>query len=1008
MKRFLAFMLSVSVTLTLLPMEYAMAEELPTQSEVAEETVTTEEAEPEYEVPQYDDVIQTRPIEVPFDSICKEGVSDVAGDESGASDMQVHSATVGSRAYNDTFWDKYSTNYYYNQLTDVEKAIWDNLDSACLEYLNGTADFPRINLGNETPAYLGEIVTSALTLTELKDLSTSFRISNPQYYFLNASLYYGTSGDYVAVGIGVYEKFATGSERAVTTAEVKNKIQTWEQQLSSYITEFDKAKAAHDLIINAVDYNHAVFEDDYISDEEDETYITQSAYSALTMDTTVCAGYSMAYEMLLNSVGVDCFSVTSEDHQWNTVRVNYAWYNVDCTWDDGHSGSAYPIMYAYFLDNDANFRKEVSHKPLEVWSSYLPVCTLTTNSTETEPGTLPTSAGTVETPGITVRTVEDVYELTASCGTPNAQIYFTLDGNNPSVAATRSSRYQGPTFIEDYKNLKVIAVCDNYADSSIATPETVIRTSYNIKFSKNKLSLSGNFPEMKYCSYDTNYQLPTTTTKKTGYYLAWNTRTDGTGTDYKAGATVRNLTEKASITLYAVWRPQKYKITYNLNSGTNNSKNPSYYYITSDTIKLASPTRKGYKFGGWYSDSGYKNRVTEIAKGTTGNKTLYAKWSKTKYTITYNINGGTNSSKNPGYYYVTSDTIKLASPTRKGYKFAGWYSDSGYKNKVTEIAKGTTGNKTLYAKWSKTKYTITYNMNGGTNNSKNPAYYYITSSTITLQNPTRKGYKFAGWYSDSGYKNKVTEIKKGSTGSKTLYAKWSVVTYKITYNMNGGTNSSKNPASYKVTTSTVTLQNPTRRGYTFGGWYTNSSFSGSKVTQIAKGSVGNKNLYAKWTKTKYAIAYNLNGGTNNSKNPAYYYITSNTITLQNPTKTGYTFGGWYSDSGYKTRVKEITKGSVGKKTLYAKWTANQYTIKFSGNGSTSGSMSNLTGRKYGTGYKLTDNAFKKTGYTFAGWNTKADGSGKAYVNQATVKNLTSKNGGTVTLYAQWTKYISQK
>lgn len=164
--------------------------------------------------------------------------------------------------------------------------------------------------------------------------------------------------------------------------------------------------------------------------------------------------------------------------------------------------------------------------------------------------------------------------------------------------------------------------------------------------------------------------------------------------------------------------------------------------------------------------------MTKIAKGSTGNKTLYAKWIRIKYNISYRLNKGTNVSGNPAVYYVTSSDIRLRNPKKAGYKFAGWYSDSAYKKRVTKIPKGSTGNKTLYAKWTKEKYKITYKLNGGKNISGNPTSYYVTSSDIVLKSPKKKGYKFAGWYSDAGCRRKITKIAKGSTGNKTLYAKW--------------------------------------------------------------------------------------------------------------------------------------------------------------------------------------------------------------------------------------------
>ena len=213
--------------------------------------------------------------------------------------------------------------------------------------------------------------------------------------------------------------------------------------------------------------------------------------------------------------------------------------------------------------------------------------------------------------------------------------------------------------------------------------------------------------------------------------------------------------------------------------------------------------------------------------------------------ISYVLNGGKNNSGNPATFKTNAE-VTLKNPTRSGYTFKGWYSDSGYKTKVTKIAKGTAKNITLYAKWEKA-YTVTYKLNSGTNNSANPKTFTATTATITLKNPTRKGYTFKGWYSDAKFKTKVTKITKGTKKNITLYAKWAINTYKITYKLNSGKNNANNPKSYKVTTATITLKNPTRKGYTFKGWYSDSKYK-TKVTKIAKGSTGNKTLYAKWAK----------------------------------------------------------------------------------------------------------------------------------------------------------------
>ena len=288
-------------------------------------------------------------------------------------------------------------------------------------------------------------------------------------------------------------------------------------------------------------------------------------------------------------------------------------------------------------------------------------------------------------------------------------------------------------------------------------------TTYTITYKLNGGTNAKSNPEtFTIASADILLNSPT---RKGYYFVAWYADKDFT--------TAVSEIPTGSIgnrTLYARWTAVTYNITYMLKGGKNNDKNPKSYKITSSDITLKKPTKKGYTFDGWYNNSSKK--VTVIKKGSTGSITLTANWKATKYTITYKLNKGTNNSKNPKSYKITTSAITLKAPTRKGYKFGGWYSDSKLTKKVTKIEKGSTGNKTLYAKWTAIDYKITYKLNKGKNSSKNPKSYKITSSTITLKAPTRKGYKFKGWYSDSKFKKKVTKIAKGSTGNKTLYAKW--------------------------------------------------------------------------------------------------------------------------------------------------------------------------------------------------------------------------------------------
>ncbi len=677
-KRIGAIMLAVFVSVSSVPVMESQAKEI--------STIAVNQ-----KIQNADDVVEPKLIQVDFGELEK---------EDNQIRMYSESNQVASQAYNNTTWDKYSTNYYYNLLTDAQQQVWEQLDAMCLQLLVGTDDVEMESLKDKDGKVIEVlyrtdfVISQSLTVNEIYNTALIFRVSNPQYYFLNTTILYAEDqqSGLVVAALGVYDKFVNGQTRASETAKVKAKLNQWESQMSGAATELDKAKKAHEIVMTGTTYNNKAVVNGMVTDELDKKYITQSAYSALLMGSTVCAGYSMAYEMLCNSVGVDSITMTSSNHQWNKIRVQDSWYNVDCTWDDSYD----QLTYTYFMKNDAQFKQIGSHTPGSAWTAYMPACTLTVSDNTTTLGSLPKSVGTVAQPTITVYSGTQGYNVTISCGTSGTKIYYTLNGTTPSVAYSKSKVYQGGFVTGNYKNIKAVAVKDTYLDSPIAS----------------------------------------------------------------ATNTVNN-------------------ISYKLNGGTNHKSNLSQYN-TGTNVTLYNPTRKGYTFGGWYTNSSFSgNKVTTIS-GISQNYTLYAKWTPIQYKVKFNKNGlklkGSFSTKT--YKYNSKYTLPKTSTKKKGYDLV-WNTKKNGKGtsyvagtKVKNLTSANGKTVKLYAKWKKHKYKITYQLNGGKNNSKNPSKYYVTTKTIKLKNPTRKGYKFMGWYSDKKCKKKVTQIKKGTTGNKTLYAKW--------------------------------------------------------------------------------------------------------------------------------------------------------------------------------------------------------------------------------------------
>ena len=213
---------------------------------------------------------------------------------------------------------------------------------------------------------------------------------------------------------------------------------------------------------------------------------------------------------------------------------------------------------------------------------------------------------------------------------------------------------------------------------------------------------------------------------------------------------------------------------------------------------------------------------------------------KTIYTITYED----ADREVPAAFTVTEGTYltanSLTAPNaREGYTFGGWQPIGRSSYKVTS-------NLTLTALWQPITYRVTYNLNDGKNANENPATYTV-DDTVVFSEATRNGYAFKGWYATEDFSGEpVIQVTAGSCGDMTLYAKWEIATYTITYVLNGGTINEPNPAQYTMNSDTIELANPTKTGFPFAGWYTSNEAYTNKVTTVPKGSYGDMTLYAIW------------------------------------------------------------------------------------------------------------------------------------------------------------------
>ena len=477
------------------------------------------------------------------------------------------------------------------------------------------------------------------------------------------------------------------------------------------------------------------------------------------------------------------------------------------------------------------------------------------------------------------------------------------------------------------------------------------------------------------------------------------------------------------------------------------------YHLASTYVWNTVPGGSGTKYTN-------KQSVKNLTNVDGGYVDLYAQWEINSSTLRIDPNGGvwegSTAIQTIKANYKTQKTITV--PTRNGYVFTGWTKSSpfyGTISSLTETATYTYGaennvTSTLTANWEKvqdTQYTATFVPNGGkwtsgSAVSSNRKVYYTVNTSITVPGEVAKdGYDFTGWKVTStdgtwvqGQVYTTDEIQnaKNMTGNVTFTAQWKVTTYKAIFETGGGTwtggNTANRTRTYTISTTLTAPTTVTRNGYVFAGWKVTLAegnwvlatvYNNDPQTKLhgSSGKYGNVTFTAQWEADRYTATFDPNGGIWNdgtTENKSLgYTLGENIIAPGTVSKTGYKFAStwkvtesdgttdefWPVGQTYSTAQIKAETTKKGNVTFTAILNPIQYTVKYDRNGG-SGSMSNQT-FTYDEEKALNKNTFTRTGYTFQGWNTKADGSGDSYTDQQVVKNLTTVSGGSVTMYAQW-------
>lgn len=515
------------------------------------------------------------------------------------------------------------------------------------------------------------------------------------------------------------------------------------------------------------------------------------------------------------------------------------------------------------------------------------------------------------------------------------------------------------------------------------------------------------------------------TGKIPGYrFDGWYTAPDG-GNKYDF-----NTPLTGNVTVYAHWIGNGYTVRFAGNGATGGgTPDQAFQYNIGQNLHRNGFVRDGYTFTGWkradnqqaYGDGQW---VTNLTTQPNGIVTMVAQWSANEAHIRYNPNppagktaGGQGT---PNWDGHTGDTPAIGRNgwTIDGYTFAGWTtSPDGGGTKYAPGASWTAnGTLTLYAQWTPGEAGLTYDGNGATGGKTDPQNGVTDQKVNVRQNGfTRDGYTFVRWDTQADCRGKAVNPGDKWTlqGSSTLYACWAGVAQTLTYHGNGATGGNTAAQSGHTGDELTTNANGfTRDGYTFVRWDTAKDGSGTAYGE-GKNGVGRytmkpagNDLYAIWQANPASIQYRDDYGATGST-PDTTGVTGQDVTIaQNGfTRPGYTFTGWARDRRTDPSLQPGGRYTLtpGTTTLWAQWKADPAHLIYNSN-SGSTSQTRRTDGVVDQTLTVIANPFTRSGYTFTGWNTQADGRGRAYTagnGFRLVADAKSNPVNTSVLYAQW-------
>lgn len=517
------------------------------------------------------------------------------------------------------------------------------------------------------------------------------------------------------------------------------------------------------------------------------------------------------------------------------------------------------------------------------------------------------------------------------------------------------------------------------------------------------------------------------TGKIPGYrFDGWYTAPNG-GNKYDFNTPLTN-----NVTVYAHWVGNGYTVRFAGNGATGGgTPDQAFQYNIGQNLHRNGFVRDGYTFTGWkradnqqaYGDGQW---VTNLTTQPNGIVTMVAQWSANEAHIRYNPNppaGKTTGGQGtPNWDGHTGDTPTIGQNgwTIDGYTFAGWAtSPDGSGARYAPGARWTAnGTLTLYAQWTPGQASLTYDGNGATGGKTDPQTGKTDEKINVRDNGfTRDGYTFVTWNTQADCKGNAVKPNSEWTlrGSSTLYACWAGNAQTLTYHGNGATGGNTAAQSGKTGDELTTNANGfTRDGYTFVRWDTAKDGSGTAygegkngVSQYVMKPAGN-DLYAIWKANPATIQYRNDWPNTTGSTPDTTGDTGDTVTISQNSfdRPGYTFTGWSTSKRGDPSLQPGDKHTLEPRTttVWAQWKADPAHLVYNSNIGTVGSETKTVDGVVDQTVKTITNPFDRPGYTFSGWNTQADGKGKAYATGADyvlTANDKSTPKNTSVLYAQW-------